>query len=261
MAAIDTMIAEASRAAEDRAGGQVSLFGGPEPGKGGAIAAPLARVDDWLPTERLNHEFEAIGFYLSAHPLDDFMPALRRGRVSTFAELVAKGARGGTLRGQIAGTVVKVQERKSARGNPFAFVSLSDPSGLYEVTLFSDVLLAAREHLVAGKSLVLQVEGQIEGDQPRLRAQSVKPIDTVVAANAAGGLKVFLDRPDALPSLKARLAERAGRGKGTGKVSMILLLENGRREVEIDLPGTYQVSPQVRGALKSLVGVLDVHEV
>jgi DNA polymerase-3 subunit alpha len=61
--------------------------------------------------------------------------------------------------------------------------------------------------------------------------------------------------------LKARLAERAGRGKGTGKVSMILLLENGRREVEIDLPGTYQVSPQVRGALKSLVGVLDVHEV
>ena len=261
LANVEQMIGEAARAADDRASKQVSLFGGPDSDAGGANSTALAKVDDWLPTERLNFEFEAIGFYLSAHPLDDYMPALRRGRVSTFVELIAKGAKSGTVRGQIAGTVVKVQERKSAKGNPFAFVALSDPSGLYEVTLFSDVLVTAREHLVAGKSLVLQVEGQVEGDQPRLRAQSVKPVDGVVAANAAGGLKIFIDRPDALASLKTRLGERAGRGKGTGKVSLVLLLDDGRREVELDLPGTFLVSPQVRGALKSLGGVVDVHEV
>jgi DNA polymerase-3 subunit alpha len=258
---VDTLIAEANRAADDRVSKQVSLFGGPDASSQSNLSRAPAKVDAWLPTERLNAEFEAIGFYLSAHPLDDYMPALRRGRVATFAELVAKGARGGTIRGQIAGTVVKVQERKSAKGNPFAFVSLSDPSGLYEVTLFSDVLLAAREHLVAGKSLVLQVEGQIEGDQPRLRAQGVKPVDVVVAANAAGGLKVFLDQPDALPGLKSRLGQRTMRGKGTGKVSLVLMLDNGAREVELDLPGAYQITPQVRGALKSVIGVIDVQEV
>jgi DNA polymerase-3 subunit alpha len=258
---IDTLIAEANRAADDRVSKQVSLFGGPDASAQSNLSRAPAKVDAWLPTERLNAEFEAIGFYLSAHPLDDYMPALRRGRVATFAELVAKGARGGTIRGQIAGTVVKVQERKSAKGNPFAFVSLSDPSGLYEVTLFSDVLLAAREHLVAGKSLVLQVEGQIEGDQPRLRAQGVKPVDAVVAANAAGGLKVFLDQPDALPGLKSRLGQRTMRGKGTGKVSLVLMLDHGAREVELDLPGAYQITPQVRGALKSVIGVIDVQEV
>jgi DNA polymerase III subunit alpha len=108
-----------------RASNQVSLFGE----AGADIPEPrLAPVDDWLPTERLGQEHQAIGFYLSGHPLDDYAGRIARKQVLTLAE-VEKKAAGGPFVAKIAGAVSGRQERKSARGNRFAFVQLSDPTG------------------------------------------------------------------------------------------------------------------------------------
>ncbi len=87
----------------------------------------------------------------------------------------------------MAGAVGGRQERKSARGNRFAFVQLSDPTGLYEVTLFSDTLEAARDHLETGAKVVVTVEATMEAEQLKLLGRAVAPIDAVAAGCRGDG--------------------------------------------------------------------------
>ena len=87
-----------------------------------------------------------------------------------------------------------MQERKSARGNRFAFVRLSDPTGLYEVTVFSDTLEAARDLLESGKNVVLTVKAKLEGDTLKLLAHAVQPIDQVAADAGGSSLRIYLDQ-------------------------------------------------------------------
>jgi DNA polymerase-3 subunit alpha len=237
----------------------VSLFGE----TGTDIPEPrLPYRDDWLPVERLSEEHQAIGFYLSGHPLDDYAVALRRERVLTHAELLGKAAATPVTIAQVAGTVAALDQRKSARGTRFAFVRLSDPTGLYEVRMFSDVLDMARDHLEPGKSVVLTVEASLEGDELKLLAKAAQPIDVALAGAATAGLRVFLNDSAAAPSLATRLAA-AVRDSGTrrrGPVNLILMHPDLPGEVEIALPDPYPMSPQILGALKTVPGVVHIEE-
>ena len=110
---------------------------------------------------------------------------------------------------------------KSKRGNPFAFVTLSDTSGQFETTVFSEALNVAREHLQVGALLVCTVKIERQEDQIRLMAQSLRPIDDVVAG--AEGLRVFIDRPEACGGLKTRLDEvKLKPHQRGGEVSVII---------------------------------------
>jgi DNA polymerase-3 subunit alpha len=247
LASVDLLLGTANASAHERESKQDNLFG---EATGAKVANPsLPHADPWLPIERLNEEFNAIGFYLSGHPLDDYQLALRRSHVVTYAELLARSNQVEF----VAGTVTARQERKSKKGNPFAFLSLSDPSGEFEIVVFSEVLGQSRELMEPGRSIVVGVEIDRTGDEAKLRAQSVKSVDDVVV-NSAAGMKIFLDRADPLDALKARLTER-----GKGLVSLVLMGEGGR-EVELKLKGGYKVTPQIRGAIKSVPGVVEVQE-
>ena len=140
---LDALVGYSAAIHEQRASNQVSLFGE----AGDDLPEPrLSPVGDWLPSERLAEEHKAIGFYLSGHPLDDYMAALKRKQVLSLAELEQRAERGAMV-AKLAGTVSGRQERKSARGNRFAFAQLTDPTGQYEVTIFSDVLEKCRDYL------------------------------------------------------------------------------------------------------------------
>jgi DNA polymerase-3 subunit alpha len=248
LASVDLILGTANASANERESKQDSLFG---EATGASVANPaLPNAEPWTPIERLNEEFNAVGFYLSGHPLDDFQTALRRAKVVTYAELLKRGNKAEFL----AGTITAKQERKSKKGNPFAFISLSDPTGQFEVVVFSDVLNASRELLEPGKAVVLAVEVEINGDEAKLLAQNVRSVDSVVATTEAG-VKIFIEDEKPLTALRSRLAE-----KGKGLVSLILLGEGGR-EIEIQLKGGYKVTPQIRGAIKSVPGVVDVQEI
>ncbi|HMM14166.1 MAG TPA: DNA polymerase III subunit alpha [Parvibaculum sp.] len=248
LAAVDLVLGTASAAAEERESRQNNLFG---EATGARVANPaLPNVDAWTPIERLNEEFNAIGFYLSGHPLDDYQTALRRSNVVTYAELIARGNQAEL----VAGTVTAKQERKSKKGNPFAFLSLSDPSGQFEIVVFSEVLGQSRDLMESGRSVVVSVEIDRSNDEVKLRAQSIRSVDEVVA-NAAAGMKIFVDAEEPLAALKSRLSER-----GRGLVSLVLMGEGGR-EVELKLPGGYKVTPQIRGAIKSVTGVIEVQDI
>ncbi len=258
-AGLDALVAYSAAVHDGATSAQDSLFGA----SGEDLPEPrLPASDDWLPMDRLAREHAAVGFYLSGHPLDDYGPALKRKGVLTLAEISQRATDGGAFVGRIAGSVANRQERKSARGNRFAFVGLSDPTGLYEVTVFSDVLETARPHLEAGCNVVLTVEATAEGETVKLLARAVQPIDTVVADAGATGLRIHLENETALPSLQSLLTRIGSEGgRSRGPISFCVTDMATGREIDVTLATPYPINPQIKGALKSLGGVLVVEEV
>jgi DNA polymerase-3 subunit alpha len=254
LAAAELLLRQASRAAEDRESRQESLFAGL--GDRSFAARPsLPVVVDWPPVEKLQHEFDAIGFYLSAHPLDPYGTSLERAGILRWSRLAEALAANASTRFRLAGIVIGRKERTSARGNRFAFVQLSDNSGAFEVTVFSDVLAQSRGLLDSGQPLVVSVDVRREEDTLRLTAQKIEPLDGVVA-DAAAGLRVYVAEAEALPRLKSLISREAG---GRGRVTVVLDLPS--REVEVALPGGFRVNPGIRAAVRSLPGIVDVHDI
>jgi DNA polymerase III subunit alpha len=255
---LDTLVGYSGAVHDERASAQVSLFGEASE----ALALPrLPVVEDFPPHERLAQEQLAVGFYLSGHPLDDYAGALRRERIMSRADLVAT-ARSGAAVGRVAGTVASRDERKSARGNRFAYVRLSDPTGLYEVVVFGEVLEATRELLEPGRNVVLGIEATLEEEEVKLRARSVEAIEAALKNAARVGLRVYLTEPEAAAALAGRLAtaRREVRGGGVGPVSVVLLDPTLPGEVECTLPEQYPITPPVLGAIKHIPGVLHLEE-
>ncbi|MGE0717097.1 MAG: DNA polymerase III subunit alpha [Alphaproteobacteria bacterium] len=254
-AAAELIVREAAASASERDSKQESLFGG----GGAAQKWRLPAAEQWNLMDKLRHEFEAIGFYLSSHPLDAYGKSLQRIGVTRAAELPARLALGGSTRVKLAGIVIGKRERTSARGNRFAFVQMSDPSGLFEIAVFSEVLTASRDVLDGGQPILVTADARTEGETVRLGAVQIESLDQV-AASAAAGMRVFLRESSPIDALR-RLIEReaAGRG-GRGRINLVLGVDRAR-EVEVTLPGAYRVTPQVRAAVKSLVGVDEVQDI
>lgn len=255
---VDALVRFSSATHEDRNSAQAGLFGD------GGEDLPTPRLpmpEDWLPTVRLGEEHKAVGFYLSGHPLDDYLGPLKRKNVLTLKELEQK-VQGGSTVAKIAGSVASKQERKSARGNRFAFVQLSDPTGLYEVTVFSDTLEQFREYLETGQNVVLTVQADWESDQLKLLARAAQPVDAAVADAASVGLKIFVNEEEAVASIATRLSEATTDSgpRGRGPVHLIMMHPDLPGEVEIALKEQYPMNPQIKGAIKHISGVVTIEE-
>jgi DNA polymerase-3 subunit alpha len=252
-AAIEGMLGIANAAAAERDGAQVSLFGG-----GGASLPELrlGTVADWPLHERLKFEFEAIGFYLSAHPLDAYAKGLERLGVIKSSELANRLAAGGSARVKLAGTVIAKKEINAKNGNRLAFVSLSDAGGTFEVTLFSEVLGVSRDLLESGQPLLVAADAGFKDDVLRITVQSVHSLPEQVA-QAAAGLKITINDNTAVPGLMAAIGKEK---KGRGRIGIVVDLGE-EREVEIALPGFYNITANTRTAMQSLPGVTAVQEI
>jgi DNA polymerase III subunit alpha len=255
-AAVDAVMASAQREFDDAAVGQTELFGG------GSARAPLAlgNIEPWLPAERLQKEFDAIGFFLTGHPLDDYATTLKRMRVQSWAEF-ARAVRSGANAGRVAGTVVARTERRTRTGSKMGIIGLSDPTGHYEAVLFSEGLAQFRDLLEPGAAVLLTLSAEVQGDDVRARIGMVEPLDQA-AAKLSKGLRVFLRAEAPIESVAKRLeGPSSGRSpQDNGEVALILLLNEGT-EVEVKLPGRFKVSPQIAGAIKAVPGVVAVEAV
>jgi DNA polymerase-3 subunit alpha len=252
-AAVDTLLARAQRAHDTAAIGQSELFGG------GAVREPimLPQIEAWLPAERLRREYEAVGFFLSGHPLDDYVAVLKKMRVQPWAEF-ARAVKAGATAGRVAATVVSRIERRTRTGSKMGVIGLSDPSGHFEAVIFSEGLAEHRDRLEPGNAVLLFLSAEVQGDEVRARIQSVDSLDSA-AASLQKGLRVFLRDGAPLDAVAKRLepAPRSAHANGDGEVSVVLLLKRGT-EVEVKLPGRFKVSPQIAGAIKAVPGVVQV---
>jgi DNA polymerase III subunit alpha len=158
---------------------------------------------------------------------------------------------------RLAGVISRVQERKSQKGKPYAFVELSDSSGAFEVMFFSQQLFAHRDLLEPNRAVVVTVEARLENDAPKLVAQSAQSVDDVVAL-AGTGLRIVLG--DDRPFEVVRDILEAG-GKGKGFVHVALDLGEAGRRVELTLAERYKISPKLRDSLETIPGILEVQEI
>jgi DNA polymerase-3 subunit alpha len=181
-------------------------------------------------------------------------PALKRKRVTFVAEAVAL-AEGGHEAFQMAGVVHRRQERASAKsGEKFAFVTFSDPTGEFECLFPPESLRKNRELLEVGAHLMVRVRAKASDGEVRFFGDDCSRLEAMID-DAGMALRVHVSaRGTDTEALKARLDRAKATGKG-GEISLIASLE-GRREVEMKLPGRYRLDAALRGALKSAPGVL-----
>jgi DNA polymerase-3 subunit alpha len=211
----------------------------------------LAEADPWTPTERLQREFQAIGTYLSAHPIDDYAGLVKARGGLPWKAFLEQLRNTHQLTALVAATVVQRQERRTRTGGRIGIVTLSDPTGQFEATVYQERLAEWRELLEPGQSLLLQIGGELDADAEEVRAriQNIEPLEAM-AAKRTRVIRVFLDAPGPIDRLASRL------DKGEGTVSVVVMLSD--REVEVKLPGQYRVTPQVAGAIKAVPGVVNV---
>ena len=241
-ACAEAIMAIASRSEEGRLGGQNDLFG-----EAGEEDLPHAAMLDWLPAERLSREYEAIGSFLTGHPIDAYQPVLKKQAVTPVREFEA-GAQSGTAAARIAGIVVSKQIRRTRSGGRLAVIGLSDPSGQIECVAFSEALGAWAQLTEIGTPVIANVVVDRAGDMPRYRIQDLKSLEDV-AAKLTHALHIHVTDSGALDSIRSRLNER-----GDGEVS--LFLHDGHdREVEMRLKTRYAVTPQLAAAIKAIPGV------
>jgi len=247
-AAIEPMLAIANRGVMERASGQNALFGETE-------APPLrARAAPWTESERLRREFDAVGFFLSGHPLEAYDSALKRLRATRWADFV-RAVRAGASTARLGASVLDRTERRARSGGKIGVVQLSDPSGRYEAILFEEGLNQFRDLLEKGADVLVTLQAAVEGEDVRARIVNVERL-TDAAAKVQKGLRVFVRDEAPLESIERRLT-----APGEGEVSLVLILGPQDGEVEIRLAGRYAVSAAIAGALKAAPGVVAVEQV
>ena len=252
--AADTLIAYAQAKAAERVSDQASLFGGEDVAAG---RPRLPKTEAWIGTVQLDEELAAVGFYLTGHPLEDVVELLRRKRVVLCAEALAL-AEDGQEAFRMAGMVRRRQERASQSGETFAFVSLSDPTGEYEVLFPPESLRRCREFLEPGQAVTLKVRAKAKDGEVRFFGDDAEPLERAIESVAAG-LRVHLAAAAAdMTSLKKRL-DPALNAKG-GEVILVAGLGAGQ-EVELKLPGRFMLDAALRGALKTSPGVVYLEDV
>ncbi|MCB1464305.1 MAG: DNA polymerase III subunit alpha [Nitratireductor sp.] len=257
IAGLDRLIGHASRTAEDRDSGQDDMFG---VSGGEASAIVLPRTDPWLPADKLHREFQAIGYYLSAHPLDEYRPLMSRLRVQMFADF-EKSVRAGAAAGRLAGTVTARQERRTRTGKRMGIVQLSDPSGQYEAVIFEEGLVRYRDLLEAGNSVILMAGADMRPEGVSIRIQSVESLEDY-AGRGSRDMRIYLRDRSPVDNLVPLLQPMPqGERSGAGRVSFVVIENDGDCEIEVELRDRFRLSPQIAGAIKAIPGVVEVEMV
>ena len=247
VAGISRLMGHSARMSENAAIGMSDMFGGDASSE--HIQLPLAET--WLPSQKLNREFQSIGFYFSAHPLDEYEKMLTKLRVQNWADF-ERSVKNGATAGRLAGTVTQKQERKTRTGNRMGIIQLSDPTGQYEAVVFAEALSQYRELLEVGNSVILLVGAEERPDGVSARIQSVTTLEEE-AGKIQKSLRVFVRDEAPIANIAAHLAK-----PGEGEVSIVVLEGDGEREIEVKLKGKKAISPPLASAMKAIPGVVEV---
>ena len=258
LSAADFLCRYSAAHAEERSSSQAGLFAA-EP-----AAVPRPRLPDappWPEAEALDQERQAIGFYLSGHPLSVYRDELARQGIPPAASLInsTEQASGSVV---LAGVVRDVVQRRSKSGKPFAWITLSDESCDYEVTAFSEVLRRHENLLQSGKPLLISASVEDQNGSVRLTLEGVRSLGSPSGGpdGSDGTLSVTVGDPDAIHALRASL-RACDHAEGDSGMRLVLPLTDHSVEVVVALPEDVRAGPQSVGALKLIRGVGPIHQV
>jgi DNA polymerase-3 subunit alpha len=262
IAAIDVILKHSQQKNVERSTGQSNMFATSSV----ASHPPLPTTKSWDDLTRLQHEFSALGFYMSAHPLDNYRAFLDRIGAVQIDKVAEKQRTSSSSRVKLAGIVVSKQERTSKNGNKFAFVQCSDGGGSFEITVFSELLAAKRDTMEPGKAVLIEADAQTNsqggrggegGGAPDLRfiARNVEPL-AEAATRSARGIRIKLYEPSPVEQIQKLLAATP-----RGKASVVLALElDDGEEAEVELQGGWMLSENLKSQIRQLGDGLEVLE-
>ena len=172
-------------------------------------------LSNWVSNEILSKEFESVGFYLSNHPLEDFRDILEQYNTKSFKDFENSNDN----ECFIAGTIMSIKEKKTAKGTSFAIIKFSDQSKVFELFLFSEILEINRKQLVEGKSFLLTLIKDKENQENRFRRINVRKITSLeeIAKLNYNSVHIEIDTSDSLKKLYESIKEK---GNSTIKISI-----------------------------------------
>lgn len=177
----DTLSSYAAEQSEAASSNQMSLFGGlPEANK----KPELKKVDDWNRVERLQKEFEAFGFFLNEHPIDEFVSDLKK-RGTIFSDKIERDELEDNNLVKMAGVVASSKHRSGTRGR-FAYLTMSDPLGIFEAMIFDEALITnARDLLADGSMIALECLIRKDDGGIRILVRDVKKLEDFIRITPA----------------------------------------------------------------------------
>lgn len=246
IASLELMMSYGQSTQAEKQSGQVSLFGSADE----APAPVLPKIQAWDAMTKLQEEFGAIGFFLSAHPLDQHRSILNRLQVVPSVSLANKARGANMTRFRVAGVILARQERVSKQGNRFAFISMSDSYGMFEVTVFSEILATQRDQLEVSNRIIASVDVQVQDEGVRLTCFNVEPLDDLLD-RMQSGVMVRLSGSEGLTRLQGKVEGAKG---GKQKLAFTIDLD-AAREVEITLPGGFALSQELQSEMYGIPGI------
>jgi len=136
----------------------------------------ISDIKDWKFEDRLSKEFEGVGFFISDHPINQYKEIFGIYNIKDYkifnSDINIKES-------NIAATLLKLQERKTSKGNSYAVIKLTDLSSVFELFIFSDLLEINRDILIEGNSLILTLRKNITDDDNRFKRINVTKIASI----------------------------------------------------------------------------------
>ncbi|MFZ5648405.1 MAG: OB-fold nucleic acid binding domain-containing protein, partial [Bacillota bacterium] len=247
MAAVDAGLSLAQHTQKERSNGQLSLldFWGDEVKH--TVSLNMPDVDEYSRSEMLTFEKEAIGFYLSGHPLMDYRQSMQEHSTGTLAEIKeiteeTKIACGGML--------TSVKRINTKKGDPMAFASLEDLTGSMEVVFFPKVYREYQKLIQNDEVVMIRGKATSSGEEVKILAEEVQPLNKKVI----GDLYLRLDdvTPEILDNIKIILRSYPGNSR------VFLYFEKEKRLKQISKENWVDIAGPLLGELRKLLGSRNV---
>lgn len=249
---VDVLIDCYSHSIEEKSSKQINLFG-----QADCILKEnffhLKNIPDWDCDERLNHEFTAIGFYLTGHPLDVYQDYFKKINVYSAGqirnELVV-----GKYSLKIAAIPVVIKTKSSPKGR-YIIVSLSTPTGIIDATIFDDQILEKNREVIYGKvPMLVEAEVRKDGEMERVTVQSITRLDAYLRKQRQV-ISVEIDNVSAVDALKQFIYKSE---EGANSSIILRIKINDKSEVIMQLPESYTCNLSKISAVALPNGVLSV---
>jgi DNA polymerase-3 subunit alpha len=185
------------------------------------------------------------------------MEMLKRLGVLPLGEIEERMQDVSAIKTKIAGVLIKKQVRIAKSGNKFAFLQISDPTGVQEIMIFSELLATHQNILEAGTNLLIDLEIKQQDDSVRMSGQGIKLLDEALK-DKSRLTYIHMKNAENLKQLRELLTAD---GHGLAVIHLVLPTDERHEFVEMKLNGAYKLSASCVNAIQQLQSVESLRDV
>ncbi len=241
MEVLDTALEVAQRKKREKLAGQMSLFdmlSGSSEKNEPIDELQIPDIEEWPELEKLSYEKEALGFFISGHPLKPYREDLKRMGVIDCEE-ISKLSDGAKV--AISGMIRSKKEIKTKKGDRMAFVVIEDLKGSIEVVFFPEIFIKSRELFLKDEPIWIQgIYKRAEGEQ-KILCEKAKRLEDALSSHLSA-INIRLESTRVKESSLLRLKDVFSRYKGEIPIKINIVVM-GKGCVCLELPEVWQVNP------------------